>query len=844
MSQRPADDESPLSQPLAWLIEQTLRAPAAVLWGAGLVALLAILISVNHLEFKSSRLDLLNPDSRYNQRWLAYLEEFGERDDAVVVVRSGEPAKVTAAIDDLSGELAAQPQWFESIFYRRDLSRIKAKGLHLMPTSQLRSLAAQLQPSQAIAAGGSHSSATELTAGLARLEPQYLTAEEGRMGFVLLRLATPDDEFARGSAAIGKLHKLIASVRSRHDGVWFGLTGMPIIEYDEMRISQWDMVWTNVASLAGCMLLFVAGYGGLRHAAIAAVVLLVGMAWSFGFATLAVGHLNILSSAFGIVLIGLGIDFGIHYVACYLRLRGVGTQTHPALVQAAAEVGPGVVTSGLTIAAAFFMAGLTQFTGVRELGIIAGGGILLCVVAALVVLPPLVLLIDQRFPLKQVPTILPVAGWFAWIHRRPGLVLPLAAVATAAALFGVTRLWYDHNLLHLQPTHVESVDIERQIFAGNQDSVWFAVSMCDSRQELKRRKALFQKLPTVARAEDIASLIPEADPERQKLVAQIHDTLVRIVDAPRTASGPVVPASATRETLLPDALKAVLDMSDPTPPTTSDLPRELADRYIGRSGKHLLKVYARGDIWDMDRLRDFVADVESVDPQITGHPVQTFYASQHMQMSYVYAGIYALLAVFALILLDFRSLRYSLLAMLPLAMGFLQMCGLIGWFGIPLNAANLIALPLLLGIGVDDGVHLVHEMRRQQGRFRLNDSTAIAVILISTTTMASFSCLILARHQGLKSMGQVLTLGLVCCLSSSILVFPALLTWLTRKRPEGMAEEASAACREPTVAEPTEVSPIADDELQPGAIAAIAAAAEPEQSESPSPPIVPRRRAG
>ena len=147
----------------------------------GLVALLAILISVNHLEFKSSRLDLLNPDSRYNQRWLAYLEEFGERDDAVVVVRSGEPAKVTAAIDDLSGELAAQPQWFESIFYRRDLSRIKAKGLHLMPTSQLRSLAAQLQPSQAIAAGGSHSSATELTAGLARLEPQYLTAEEGRM---------------------------------------------------------------------------------------------------------------------------------------------------------------------------------------------------------------------------------------------------------------------------------------------------------------------------------------------------------------------------------------------------------------------------------------------------------------------------------------------------------------------------------------------------------------------------------------------------------------------------------------------------------------------------------------
>ena len=147
-------------------------------------------------------------------------------------------------------------------------------------------------------------------------------------------------------------------------------------------------------------------------------------------------------------------------------------------------------------------------------------------------------------------------------------------------------------------------------------------------------------------------------------------------------------------------------------------------------------------------------------------------------------GIPALLAVFGLLLVDFGTIRHSLLAMVPLALGFVQMCGIIGWLGIPFNPANLIALPLILGIGAHDGVPLVHEYRRQRGRFKLSDSTAVAVILTSTTTMASFGSMILARHQGLRSLGQVLTLGVFFCLANSLVLFPALLSWLSRNREE------------------------------------------------------------
>ena len=185
----------------------------------------------------------------------------------------------------------------------------------------------------------------------------------------------------------------------------------------------------------------------------------------------------------------------------------------------------------------------------------------------------------------------------------------------------------------------------------------------------------------------------------------------------------------------------------------------------------------------MEQLEAFVRAVESVDPRVTGHPVQTYYASRHMQHSYIRAGLYAL----------GRRAR-SAVDRLPQPGPFAAR----RWCRSPsascrcaassagsicrLNPANMIVLPLMLGIGVDHGVHLVHLWRQQRGRFALGDAPAVALLLTAATTTASFGALILARHQGLQSLGQVLTLGVTTCLASSIIFFPALLTWLDSRR--------------------------------------------------------------
>jgi len=184
----------------------------------------------------------------------------------------------------------------------------------------------------------------------------------------------------------------------------------------------------------------------------------------------------------------------------------------------------------------------------------------------------------------------------------------------------------------------------------------------------------------------------------------------------------------------------------------------------------------------METLGKFVKDVRRVDPRVTGNPLQAYEASIEMKQSYELAALYALVVIVGVLAFTFGSLRYVLLAMLPLGLGVLQMFGLLGILDIPLNPANMIALPLILGVGIDYAVHIVHDYKEQHGRYRMTPSTAMAVLVDALTTIVGFGSLMIASHQGLQSLGRVLTIGVTACLFTSMIMLPALLTWMTRNR--------------------------------------------------------------
>jgi hopanoid biosynthesis associated RND transporter like protein HpnN len=895
----PAAEESWLAAPMERLTALVLRYPQATIAIAIALAVVSLLLTATRLGYRTSRLDLLNPDSTYNRRWLEYIDEFGGDDDAVIVVEGDSPEAIVPAIDELAAILARDDELFHAVLTKIDLTRVKAKGLHYLSPDALSAIELFLDASLPIVQGewsqlklsnmvagmsaplaapntplaarqhaamGLDRLANGLTSALSghpvyqspwpdlagsidvpqHLDAGYLLSPDGRMGFVLLRLAPGDDQFAKGTEATDALRERIAQIQSRHTRTRIGLTGLPILENDEMRASSSSMMWASLISFAGVAALFVAGFGGIRHALLANLVLLVGMAWSFGYVTLAVGHLNILSVSFTVTLIGIGIDYGIHYVSRYLQLRREGHDCQAALLATSRGISPAIATGAVTTAVSFYAAAFTSFTGIAELGMIAGGGILLCAIAELVVLPAAVLLVDRQQGYERLPEPLPVHRWTAPITRHPGLVLGSTLALTLLVGGGGSRLWYDQNLLNMQPVGLESVELEHKLLAQSGRSAWYALSIADSPEELLARKAAFLELPSVERIEEIVSLLPRHGEQTQPMIERIRSRLERLPDRP-----PLIPVDrpeALRDALsamqqrsdqfgisqqslptlqqacealgqLPAAncfaamsqfqqqlaadllgrLHALRTMADPTPPAWTDLPTSLQQRFVGKRQRHLLKIYGRGNIWDTQNLARFVREIRGVDRHVTGNPVQAFEAAREMKQSYQTAALYALVIIIAVLVFDFRRLRDALLAAAPLALGMLQMFGLMGLLDIPLNPANMLALPLILGIGVDYGVHIVHEYRESTGRYRMSKSTAVAVVVDSLTTIVGFGSLMIASHQGLESLGRVLTIGVSCCLFTSMVILPAFLAWLTRDQLE----------QQPTLAEPESSAPAA-----------------------------------
>jgi len=890
---KPHADTTVLARCLVELTRLSIRYPRVVVIAAAVGLVLSIFLSSTRLGYRTDRASLIDHSSDFNRRWLRYTEEFGDKEDVVVVVEGDRREAIIPVLDELVESIDREDRYFQASLHEIDLSKLRSKGLHFLSLPQLLQLEGFLGEVEPIVRGGwGWLSPGTLAAGmvaklqslppeqkpqamaateekLARLTQSFLAtldrrgymspwpdavpeefrkldaqsrrliSENGKLGFILLKFKDDSDQtsFIRNTEAVDAMRQVIAQARARFPGVEIGLTGLPVMENDEMRCSQSSMTLATVLSFGGVVVVLVAGFGGFRHMCLAMVAAMVGMVWSLGYTTLAVGHLNILSSAFGAILVGVGSDYSVYYVARYMQLRSERLSTSDALLATAASVAPGITVGAATSAIAFFMAGFTEFTGVAELGIISGGGIVLCWLAAMTLLPAFLQLSDARRQERTLPTPLDFHLWILPLGRRPGLVLGLAVAATVVVAVGIGRLTYDHNLLNMQPVGLESVALEHKLLAETKDSAYYALSIADSPQEALARRDRLLQLPTVEKVEEIVSQFPAEDPQKTAVIDRLRR---RLADLPQQA--PQIPVAAPQElghmlqvaqsfmdqtphaaafqqqlekiggllSRLPQAeyysrlseyqqrmagdllarLRMLQAAANPEPPQLSDLPAGLVTRFVGGHGRHLLRIYANRDIWDIDFLRQFVSEVRSIDPEATGNPLQIYEAAGQMKRSFEQTTWYALAVILPVVFFNFGNIRCTLLAILPLVLGTSQMFGLMGFLGLPCNPANMIALPLMLGMGMDNGVHIVHDYLSQSGRYRMSAATGVAVVLNTLTTMVGFAVLVLADHRGLQSLGRVLTIGMTCCLFCSVVILPTLLAWMSRNR-EGLSTAAA-----------------------------------------------------
>jgi uncharacterized protein len=210
------------------------------------------------------------------------------------------------------------------------------------------------------------------------------------------------------------------------------------------------------------------------------------------------------------------------------------------------------------------------------------------------------------------------------------------------------------------------------------------------------------------------------------------------------------------------------------------VPDFLRERFMSRSGRFMLQVHPRDNIWERDKQEAFVRELRTVDPNVTGSPVQFYESTLRLKRSFEKVAGYALGVVALLVYLHFRRIDAMLLALLPVLLGYGWMLGLMGWIGIPFNPANIASLALVVGIGVTNGVHVLNRFVEEADPVVLSRSTGKAVVVSALTTMAGFGSLMVAKHQGIASLGAVMSIGTATCMVASLVFLPAILNLLSR----------------------------------------------------------------
>lgn len=898
MSVGPEREETTLvSRAIVAVVHLSRRFPRTTLLLALLSALASAGAAAEFLTFRTQRDDLVSPRKDYQERWRQYVQEFGDDDDMIVVVRGQDRRRMEAALEMLAGWVQQQPALFDRLFYKVDLRPLRNRALLFLPVEQLhqiqdnlksmdlllnppvvgawdpfigwkaltlsRLLSEAQQRVQAAAPAGSLSLGDEQLLrqlnSICRVaaltlqdparyyspwesilppserkdllaEPQYFFSGDGTLAFLLVRPVKETGSFTMARKSIDTLRGLLDQLRQRFPDLHLGLTGLPVLENDETEASQRDSSMASWLSLAGVLVIYLLVFRSPRYPLLSILALLVAMAWATGWLTVTVGHLNLLSATFAAMLLGLG-DYGVLWVTRYEQERARGADVDQALHQTAVGVGPSIFIGASATAIAFFAAMLADFQAVAELGWIAGCGVYFCVLAVFTVLPAALRLTDRRG--SRVPP-LPATPegelWLPRLLRRPRWVIALGLGLSGFLALCALRVRYDHNLLHLQAQGLDSVRWELELIAHTEGASWHTVSYTATPEEALELKARFEKLPGVQRVVTAADLVPLDQQRKLDLIRDIRERLRRL--PPRGALLPHpkpnindlqkrleqlvrslaawpqpqpliaalaeglkqlqaqlqgLPASRAAERLqyleqclgrdLAEDLYRLREVATPAPITVADLPASLRERYLGKSGKWLLQVFGKESLWEFESLRNFVEQVRSVDPEATGKPFSTLAGLIAMKKGFERSGWYALAAMILVLLLDLRNLGHTLLALAPLVLGIVCAVGVLGLLGLPLNPANMLAFPLIVGVGADNGVLILKDYRQQRRRlpYSLSQSMGRGVLVVALTTLLGFGTLMLSQHRGLASLGLVLVIGVICCTLTALVFLPAVL---------------------------------------------------------------------
>jgi predicted RND superfamily exporter protein len=588
------------------------------------------------------------------------------------------------------------------------------------------------------------------------------------------------------------------AIHVRHTG------GYPIAVKDE-ALTRLDIKVTLITSFVCVMLLFFISFRTPGILLLVGVPLVMSLLWTIGFAGIVFQHLNILTCLFACVLIGLGIDFAIHVVNRFFDPEIAGLDDLSRLEATFQEAGMGIFIGGITTAMAFYAVGLSDFKGFRELGLLTGTGILFCLLAMLILLPAGLVWTSSTGRLHGKSTL---AGFFLTplltsIKRHPERTLILTALGTGVLVTIGFQVHFDDNLKNFRPSDSKVLQLQDQVttwLGGSTATVLLTITGSSEEDVMNREGSMVRSLQSMQERGDISRIISTSQfllsPAMQKhniAWMQSHPEIFDL-DRIRQSFESSLKKYGFRTTGLYDRYMEQLgegfssqSVLLPSQLRTSSVSPILNRLTFQKNNQFtaIIYIYPPVDLWsytDTSRFKNRIiqnlsqAGVNPASFHLTGANLLTGELKRLILQNLKTSLVLASLCIVVILWVYYRDISHLLFSVLPLLIGMSLLMGFMALFQVDFNFLNIMVIPMIIGIGIDDGVHFTNTFRHPDYHSPLRGwfQTGRAVVLTSLTTIAGFGSITLSHYPGLKSMGIVAVIGIAGCLFGSIVLMPAI----------------------------------------------------------------------
>jgi len=649
--------------------------------------------------------------------------------------------------------------------------------------------------------------------------------------FLLIQPALDYESLSPAADAMDAVRQLTSEMALTPDsGVRVRLTGSAALSEEELDSVKKGMGLAGILSFSLVMVLLVVGLKRLVLVVATILTLAMGLIWTAAFAVAALGALNLISVAFAVLFIGLSVDFGIHYALRYRESIDRGDGHGTALAGAAEGVGGALTLSAVAAAIAFYSFLPTDYRGLAELGLIAGTGMFIALFANLTVLPAVLSCLPKqssRVPLNKTNPQAP--GFAGFVRKRARSLCMAFGVAGGVAALIAPGVDFDFDPLNLKDRNTESMSTLIDLMADSRTSPYSIAILAPNLEAAQQTAARLSQRPEVASVETLADYVPADQDEKLNVIASTALFLspalggsgkravlteeARIAsqktfagkleklansgdDANRRAAtrlGAVLSKIAGRGgdsvrdmenrllAALPAQLAILKQSLNAAPVSLGDLPKSLRSRLVAKDGRARIEVFPSENLQDRAALTRFVDTVRDISPNAIGSPVVILEAGRAVLRSFYQAGGLSAAVIAVLLVIVLGRLRDVLLVFAPLLLAGVFSLALSVVLGLSFNFANVIVLPLLFGLGVAGGIHLVSREAKEGGQGRVMEtSTPRAVVFSALTTIGSFGSIALSSHPGTSSMGVLLTLTISMTLLCTLVFLPALMSIIAR----------------------------------------------------------------